>query len=115
MVHLNKILNLPNEIKELIKQYFNYMIMSNVTKKSNELQIAYNCTQTPSAHAIHIMIARFNVRYLPNSRFKTSTNFINDSLKFHRLWTGPSVEFPCWYCNLTQKINSGIYQYNQPC
>lgn len=115
MIQLYKILKLPDEIKNLIKQYFRYTIMINLTKKSNELQIAYHHTQTPSAHAMHIMIERFNFRYLPDSLFKTSTNFIKDSLKFHKLWTGPSIYFPSWYRILHQKENSGVYLYNQPC
>ena len=115
MVQLNKILNFPKEIIDIIKQYFNYIIMKNLTRKSNELKIAYTRTQTPSAHAIHLMIERFNFRYLPNSRFKTTTNFINDTLKFHKLWTGPSVEFPIWYKILHQKEKSGIFLHGQPC
>ena len=70
-------------------------------------------TPTGPAHTIHLAVARFQWRWVTNPSQVTIPNrclvlgadkttplgtsreskFINDTLRFHRLWTGPAIPY----------------------
>ena len=124
--------NLPKEIINYIKEYIRYDVMHIVCKRSNEIKIAKLISQTPSAHAIYIMICRFlwrwridlsdiNIfRYPRRLNFGDDSKayfvkklresyFIEESLFFHKKWHGPNIPYPKWSLYYDQQKKEGIY------
>ncbi len=121
--------NLPKEIINYIKEYIRYDVMHIVCKRSNEIKIAKLISQTPSAHAMYIMICRFLWRWridlsdVNKFRYPRRLNFgddyfvkklresyfIEESLFFHKKWHGPIIPYPKWSLYYDQQKKEGIY------
>ena len=118
---------LPNDILNHIKSYIRYNVMHKLCKESNEIKKANKYIQTPSCHAIHIQIMRWYWRWNieisnkdlnakpistlhPDKKFGTlrESSFIEESLKFHKLWTGPPIPNTKWFDG-NKIITNGIY------
>ena len=121
-------MNIPNEILNYIKTFIPFNIMKFLQRESNELKVAKQLSPTPSSHCIDLMISRFLWRWvfdisydqlnnlncldIPDYKFNLisrETCFINDSLKFHKLWTGPNIKFKNWISEKNKRETGGIY------
>lgn len=121
--------NLPNEILEYIKLFIPFNIMKNVRRESNEFRKAKLITPTGSSHCMYLMIIRFIWRWnyssislakpiiinelnieIPKFYCKSyETVFINNSLSFHKLWTGPNIPYSEYNSEINKRNKSGIY------
>ena len=121
--------NLPNEILEYIKLFIPFNIMKNVRRESNEFRKAKLITPTGSSHCMYLMIIRFIWRWnyssislakpiiinelnieIPKFYSKSyETVFINNSLSFHKLWTGPNIPYLEYNSEINKRNKSGIY------
>jgi hypothetical protein len=119
--------SLPTELLNDIYMYFPYTITRLLCRKTNEMIKAESITPTGCAHSIHIAIQRFHWRWTSNPplrcttlrsvaltrngqkssfyeedviywRNKRETKFIEDTLAFHKKWTGPPVRYDSYCC-----------------
>ena len=122
-------IKLPNEILEYIKLFIPFNIMKNIRRESNEFRKAKLITPTGSSHCMYLMTIRFIWRWnyssislekpiiinelnieIPKFYSKSyETVFINNSLAFHKLWTGPNIPYSEYNSEINKRNKPGIY------
>ena len=118
---------LPDDIIDYIKSFIPFFIMKYLKKETNEMINARKLISTPSAYCINIMISRFLWRWnpettmddlykiklikIPDVKYQKTRekNFINDSLKFHKLWIGPPIPYSDWCIEKGKREKNNIY------
>ena len=117
---------LPTELLPLIVSYFPYSVMRILCRTSNEMRVANCSSPTGSAHAIHLTVSRFQWRWITHS-YPISSRchplgcdlttplgstreqiFVLNTLRFHRLWTGPPIPYSNYTYNGC-KYQAGVY------
>ena len=101
--------------------------MKYLKKETNEMINARKITPTPSSHCMNIIISRVLWRWIPEMNlddlYKTKLikipdikfrrtrekNFIDNSLKSHKLWSGPPIPFIEWCSEKGKREKMGIF------
>ena len=101
--------------------------MKYLKKETNEMINARKITPTPSSHCMNIIISRVLWRWIPEMNlddlYKTKLikipdikfrrtrekNFIDNSLKFHKLWSVPPIPFIEWCSEKGKREKMGIF------
>jgi len=135
-VNVSYIDKLPKELIDILYDYLPYTITRLLCRKTNEMIKAEKNTPTGCAHSIHIAIQRFHWRWIRKCehkqisrrsyplnknglscffeednihwRNKREITFINDTLQFHKKWSGPPIIYDSYYCHL-RRFPRGIH------